>query len=214
MCFGDSNTQGCNLDGPWYGWNERWSSRLQYLLGFAEYRIIEEGLGSRETIFVDPFNPLTQGIEGLNMALGTQYPLDMIILSLGLNDSKKTFNVNAKGIVEGYEILINQIRSHSILHHYPFPQIFILSPPLLGNPRLFSCPAYDSDSNKKVEELIPLLKQYADNHHYLFFPISSVATVGSDQYHLTAEGHQAVASAIAPLIKEALQCKEVKIPRR
>jgi len=109
MCFGDSNTLGCNLDGPWYGWNERWSSRLQYLLGFEDFRIIEEGLGSRETIFIDPFNPLTQGLEGLDMALGTHYPLDMIILSLGLNDSKMTFHVDAKGIVEGFELLINHI---------------------------------------------------------------------------------------------------------
>ena len=52
------------------------------LLG-KEYRIIEEGMGGRTTVWDDPLEPLRNGLTFLPVALQSHQPLDLVILSLG-----------------------------------------------------------------------------------------------------------------------------------
>lgn len=55
LCFGDSNTYGyIPENGQRYPWGVRWTSLLNEMLGFDEYRVLEEGLCGRTTIFEDP----------------------------------------------------------------------------------------------------------------------------------------------------------------
>ena len=55
LCFGDSNTYGYKPDRTGrYDENTRWTGILQTKLG-TQYRIIEEGLCGRTTVFHDEF---------------------------------------------------------------------------------------------------------------------------------------------------------------
>ena len=92
LCYGDSNTFGSiPKENKRYSINERWTGRLQNILG-NDYRIIEEGLGGRTTVFDDPFEPGRNGIAYIEIALETHKPLDLIILALGTNDVKAHFS--------------------------------------------------------------------------------------------------------------------------
>ena len=54
LCYGDSNTWGQRPDNEArYAYYERWTGVLQQELG-AAYRVIEEGLSGRTTIWDDP----------------------------------------------------------------------------------------------------------------------------------------------------------------
>lgn len=52
LCFGDSNTYGLvPATTDRYGWGVRWTSIINEKLGLQEYRVIEEGLCGRTTVF-------------------------------------------------------------------------------------------------------------------------------------------------------------------
>lgn len=55
LCFGDSNTWGYDGESrERLPWGVRWTSLLQEKLNKEEYRVIEEGLCGRTTVFEDP----------------------------------------------------------------------------------------------------------------------------------------------------------------
>lgn len=66
LCFGDSNTFGYDtLKDSRFPWGVRWTSILQEKLG-SDYRIIEEGMGGRTTVWEDPIENLQSGNSGGN----------------------------------------------------------------------------------------------------------------------------------------------------
>ncbi|MDD3928780.1 MAG: G-D-S-L family lipolytic protein, partial [Sphaerochaeta sp.] len=68
LCFGDSNTFGTNPSGGRWSYEDRWTGILSGLLG-PSYRIIEEGMGGRTTVFDDPLEPNRCGKQFLPVAL-------------------------------------------------------------------------------------------------------------------------------------------------
>ena len=68
LCFGDSNTYGY-IPGHYekaparYPWGIRWTSLLNEKLGKEDYRVIEEGLCGRTTVFEDSFRAHRNGTE-------------------------------------------------------------------------------------------------------------------------------------------------------
>ena len=56
LCFGDSNTYGLipGTTNQRYGWGTRWTSILDDKVRTKGYRVIEEGLCGRTTVFDDP----------------------------------------------------------------------------------------------------------------------------------------------------------------
>jgi hypothetical protein len=65
LCFGDSLTWGWNpVDRGRYPFEKRWTGVLQKELG-KDYRIIEEGLNGRTTIWDDPIEGEKSGKKSL-----------------------------------------------------------------------------------------------------------------------------------------------------
>ena len=106
MCYGDSNTWGYNpATQQRYPRDERWTGVLQELLG-ADYRVIEEGLNGRTTVWDDPIEGYKNGREYLIPCLESQKPLDLVIIMLGTNDLKLRFSLPAYDIAEGAGVLV------------------------------------------------------------------------------------------------------------
>lgn len=127
LCFGDSNTWGYSPDLPRrYDVNERWTMILQSKLG-ANYRIIEEGLNSRTTVFEDPFEAGKKGLDYLQPCLESHHP-DLVVLMLGTNDLKSRFNVTASDISKGAARLVQVIQNfqHSFMDKPP--EVLLVSP--------------------------------------------------------------------------------------
>ena len=86
LCFGDSNTWGyIPGTGERYAPDIRWPGVLAAALG-AGYHISEDGLNGRTTGFDFPWADCRNGQSGLPYALLSQRPLDLLIISLGIND--------------------------------------------------------------------------------------------------------------------------------
>ena len=77
LCFGDSNTYGLiPKTTKRYDWGERWTSILQERVGKYGYRIVEEGLCGRTTVFEDRTRAGRRGDKILPVLLESHGPLD------------------------------------------------------------------------------------------------------------------------------------------
>lgn len=84
---------------------ERWICLLESLLG-EEYKVLEEGMPGRNTVFPDPiYEENFCGIDVLAPILMTHQPVDLLIIMLGTNDCRDMFNANPDLIARGMERL-------------------------------------------------------------------------------------------------------------
>ena len=132
LCFGDSNTYGY-IPGHYekaparYPWGIRWTSLLNEKLGKEDYRVIEEGLCGRTTVFEDSFRAYRNGSEMLPAILETHQNVELVILMLGTNDCKAVYGTTPEIIGRGIEKLIRQLREYA-----PESQLLLVSPIHLG----------------------------------------------------------------------------------
>ena len=107
LCFGDSNTYGL-IPGTTrrYDRETRWTGILAEKLYDRGYRIIEEGLCGRTSVFDDATRDGRNGAKVLPMLLETHAPLDQVVLMLGTNDCKTYNHASADRIGKGIEKLI------------------------------------------------------------------------------------------------------------
>lgn len=105
LCFGDSNTWGLiPKTNKRYEWGVRWTSLLNESLNDKKeggYRVIEEGLCGRTTVFDDPLRDGRNGVKILPTILETHNPVDIVIIMLGTNDCKTVYNASAEFIGQG-----------------------------------------------------------------------------------------------------------------
>lgn len=203
LCFGDSNTFGTN---PFTGgrWPEevRWTGILQQRLGRG-FRVIEEGLGGRTSVWDDPLAPDRNGRSMLPMLLDSHKPLDLVIIMLGTNDWKARFHALPEDIACGIGQLAALVRTHPFGEGYGIPKVLLVSPVLLGKDVEHSVyPGFLNEAAEKSGDLAPLVKTQADLQNCLFFDAASVAKPSeTDMLHMEESGHAALASALSQLIQ-------------
>nr|WP_330390789.1 GDSL-type esterase/lipase family protein [Anaerostipes sp. 494a] len=110
LCFGDSNTYGL-IPGTSerYNWSVRWTGILDQSLSQKGYRIIEEGLCGRTTVFEDPLRDGRKGTAIFPTVLETHQPLELVVLMLGTNDCKTVYDASSNVIGKGMERLVDQV---------------------------------------------------------------------------------------------------------
>lgn len=201
LCFGDSNTYGLIPgNGGRYGWEKRWTGILNERLGLNEYRVIEEGLCGRTTIFDDPLRDYRNGVKMLPAVLETNPDIDIITLMLGTNDCKTVYGASAEVIGRGIERLIGIIRRYQAN-----AEILLISPIHFG--RKVWKPEYDPEfsvSSIAVNEgLAAVYERIAKRERIHFLDAASTAKPSeADQEHMDETGHAALAQAVYGRILE------------
>ena len=178
LCFGDSNTYGL-IPGTTrrYDRETRWTGILAEKLYDKGYRIIEEGLCGRTSVFAD-----------------------VITLMLGTNDCKTYNHASADRIGKGIEKLIQQIRKAD-----PAIDILLVSPIELGED--VWKPGFDLEFNQHSVKVSKQLKQtylkIAWKYGCDFLAASDVAKPSkADMEHMNEKGHKNLAKAIESFLVE------------
>ena len=201
LCYGDSNTWGFNpLTMNRFEIDERWTGILGKKLS-DKYRIIEEGLNCRTTVWEDPVDGgHKSGREYLIPCLDSHRPIDMVILWLGTNDLKKRFSLAPSDISTGAEVLVNIIKKSASGIGGNAPEILLLSPTPVGKPVDFHEMFEGAEEkSKKLHELyFQLAKQY--NCRY-FNPSEVISVSGIDGIHFEHESHRILAGKLATIIE-------------
>ena len=200
LCFGDSNTYGLIPNTTKrYSFEERWTGRLQQLLGYEDYHVVEEGLCGRTTKFTEKKRQGRNGTKMLPFLLETHHPIDKVILMLGSNDCKEEFHAEPEDIANGIEQLIIQIRLHN-----PKTEILVVSPIELGEhvwEERFD-PAFHPHSVEVSKGLKEAYKQITEKYYCDFLAASDFARPSKeDEEHLDIPGHQMLATILYRKVK-------------
>ena len=201
LCFGDSNTWGYDGESrERLPWGVRWTSLLQEKLNKEKYRVIEEGLCGRTTVFEDPLRDGRKGTALLPTLLETHAQVDVITLMLGTNDCKTYNHASADRIGKGIEKLIQQIRKAD-----PAIDILLVSPIELGED--VWKPGFDLEFDQHSVKVSKQLKQtylkIAWKYGCDFLAASDVAKPSkADMEHMNEKGHKNLAKAIESFLVE------------
>jgi lysophospholipase L1-like esterase len=178
VCFGDSNTWGyvAGSGGERYPREVRWPNRLQELLG-ADWEVIAEGLNGRTATFERADSEGRNGLPYLLPCLLSHAPVDDVVIFLGTNDVNFMDDDRVGRCVAR---LVDVVRGSQAGpgHTAPWPLV-VCPPPFDGHALAASyaewldCDLLDLDG------------------------IASYPTVNDDVEHLDADGHAAVADAVA-----------------
>lgn len=205
LCFGDSNTWGDPPGGIGrFDFEIRWPGRLQLELGDS-YRVVEEGLCGRTTVYDDPFVSDRNGAKHLPILLESHAPISLLILMLGTNDLKAVFNLSPFLIGKGMEHLVGIARKSEL----PIEEILVVSPPHINR-------TGNLETGLTFEGAIPKSKELAQYYQYVaaqfgvrFFDAATVAEASViDGVHIDEAGHAALAKAIAGEIQRFVVAQE------
>jgi len=201
LCYGDSNTWGHNpVTQDRYDKFERWTGQLSLALS-VDYEVIEEGLGGRTTVWDDPIEGYRNGYDYLIPCLESHKPLDLVIISLGVNDLKKRFSLSAYDIAEGVRVLVQVVQKSNAGPMNSAPQILLLSPPPLG--KLTSYAEMFEGAETKSRKLAEQYSRVATELECSFFDISTVLVPSDlDGVHYEKDGHAKLGQAIANRVVE------------
>ncbi len=204
LCFGDSNTWGYNPStGERFDHDHRWPGVLRNELGEG-YRVIEEGLNGRTTVWDDPFHGgYKNGKDYLIPCLASHKPLDMVILFLGTNDLKMRFSLTPSEVTHGIRVLTDIIlKSDAGLDGKP-PELLLIAPPLVKTARNFT--RFSEEFEKGEEKSVKLGEYYrevAEEYGCNFLDASQVVKSSEiDGIHLEEEEHIKLGYEIAGIVK-------------
>ncbi len=205
LCYGDSNTYGFDAaTNGRFPWGVRWTSVVQKRLG-EDFRVIEEGLGGRTTVWEDPVENRMSGREYLLPCLGSHWPLDLMVLMLGTNDLKARFGLEAFDIAAGAENLVCMAKDFFRKVGKDTP-ILVLSPIEVAE-EIETLPFCDilggSSAVRRSRDFPRYFRQMAERNGCEFLDASDYAKPCSlDGLHLDAESHQRLGEAVAAKIAE------------
>lgn len=203
LCFGDSNTYGLIPGtGGRYAWGIRWTSILNEKLGMKNYRVIEEGLCGRTTIFDDPLREGRCGVKELPNILETHNPIDLVIIMLGTNDCKTAYRASAELIGGAVSRLIDQIHDYA-----GTSKVLLISPIHLGQYIWKS--EFDAEFSAASigvsKKLSGVLRKVSESENVYFLDASAYAKPSdTDQEHLNENGHRLLAEAIYQKVTEII----------
>ena len=195
LVYGDSNTWGLNpINGERYNENIRYPRVVEKLLN-ERYRVIEEGLCGRTTIYSDYNRVGRPAIDFIDVLLESHNP-DYLVIMLGTNDYKISNARSLDDLRSAMERLIIAIRR--VYNN----RIVLISPIYLDK----NIKALDSDFDDLSYFLSinakKVYKDLADKYELNFIDASLFSTFGSDGEHMTQSSHIRLANAIKDVILE------------
>lgn len=204
LCYGDSNTYGyVPGDGDRYPEHVRWTGRLQSMLGDG-YKVYEQGLNARTTVYDDPFEAGKNGLTSLIPTLMCYEMVDVVILMLGTNDMKEYFQPTVEKLKTNVGKLVVEIQNYYQQIYKQEPQIILMAPPEIG-----IWPGSDNSQQYwdwviSTSRCFPeIYKEIADEHGVDYFNTQELVKPSEiDNLHLSADSHKALATALYKKIKQ------------
>ena len=182
--------------------NQRWPGILELNLKKQEedVRVIEDCLNGRRTIYEDSIRPGRNGLIGLGQRIEINSPLALVILMLGTNDFQANHDHTALDAKNGMRVLINEIRNTTLEPGMKMPEILVIAPPPILEPK-GDIAAKFKGAEKKCIGLTEAYKDLSKEMKCHFFDAASVTTSSKvDGVHFDIDQHLNFGNAISEFI--------------
>jgi lysophospholipase L1-like esterase len=199
VCFGDSNTWGTNpFDWTRYPIENSWPGVLSKRLG-KNYRVIEEGLPGRTTVWEDPLGEHRSGKEYLLPCLLSHQPIDLVVLMLGTNDLKVHFHATAEDIAAGAGMLVQMIQNSKTGPGGGAPLVLLIAPPPILEVEITG--EMFANGAEKSKKFGHYFARIANEHGCAYLDAGEIIqSHPNDGIHLGEDAHQLLGLAIAEKI--------------
>ena len=204
LCYGDSNTWGFDPEtGERFGEDTRWPGVLRRELGEG-YRVIEEGLPGRTTVWADPIEgEHKDGRAYLRPCLESHRPLDLVTVMLGTNDLKARFGLSASDIAQGAASLAEMALRSGCGPGGGAPAVLLVAPPPVG--RLTEMAEMFEGSEEKSLGFSEHYRRFAEGCGCEFLNAAEVIVSSDvDGIHFDAEEQRKLGGAVAARVREIL----------
>jgi lysophospholipase L1-like esterase len=203
LCYGDSNTWGFDPAAQdRFPIEVRWTGVLARELG-SGYRVIEEGLNGRTTIWDDPIEEWRNGKTYLLPCLWSHQPIDLIAIMLGTNDLKERFSVSAYDIAAGAGVLVNIALRSGAGPNGGAPKVLLLAPPVVA--KLTDYAEMFEDAEAKSKKFAQHYQRVAKQRGCHFIDTAQIVVSSNlDGIHLEADQHRKLGLAVAARVREIL----------
>jgi lysophospholipase L1-like esterase len=204
LCYGDSNTWGSDPEtGERFPEDVRWPGVMRTKLG-DDYRVIEEGLPGRTTVWNDPIEgDHKNGRTYLGPCLESHSPVDLVTLMLGTNDLKARFGCSASDIAQGAASLAEMVQRSGCGPGGAAPVVVLISPPPVAT--LTDMAEMFDGASEKSGQFSEHYERFAEQYGCEFFDASTViASSDVDGIHLDAGEHRKLGEAVTGLVVELL----------
>jgi lysophospholipase L1-like esterase len=205
LCYGDSNTWGSDPEtGERFPEDVRWPGVLARNLGEG-YRVIEEGLPGRTTVWNDPIEgDYKNGRTYLMACLESHRPIDLITLMLGTNDLKARFGTSASDIAQAATSLAEMMLRSGCGPDGGAPVVVLISPPAVA--KLTDMAQMFEGAEAKSMQFPEHYERFAEQKGCEFLDASQIIVSSDvDGIHLDAGEHRKLGEAVAERIKRILQ---------
>jgi lysophospholipase L1-like esterase len=185
----------------------RWPGVMERTLAASghEVRVIEDCLNGRRTVWEDPFKPGRNGRSGIEQRIEVNSPLALVILMLGTNDFQSVHQFTASQSAQGLATLVQAIRQAPIEPGMPMPEILIVAPPPIVQPKGAMAPKFEGAAQRS-SGLAAALLAVANECGCEFFDAGTVTpTSRVDGVHLDADQHEVLGKAIAQVVSSRLR---------
>lgn len=202
LTFGDSNTHGTMPTSRWgeggrFDAATRWPGVARHALGTG-WTVIEEGLPGRTS---HPFpdavmGPAMNGPLGLQIALNSHQPIDVLTIMLGTNDCKTAFGLTADGIAGQIAGLLAIAKDPQVLTAHGGFEIMLIAPPIIREEGIYVEGLMHAAAKSAA---LPALYAALAQHNHIHFLDASVliTTCAEDGLHFDAAAHRTLGRAVA-----------------
>ena len=208
LCFGDSNTWGCNPLGGRFDHKTRWPMAMKILLNEGcptndpDFWIIEEGQNGRTTCREDFVDGDRNGFRHIIPVLESHQPLDMVVVMLGTNDLKPRFSPVPLDIALGVKKIVIAIQNSRTGHNNIAPKVLVICPPPTVDAPAFK-DMFGDASIELSKQLPPFYRRITEECGVLFLNAGEVIQSSkTDGIHFDAEEHLKLAKAVAEIVRE------------
>lgn len=203
LCYGDSNTYGFSPeDGGRYPEHIRWAGRLKMMLK-DEYKVYEQGLNGRTTVYDDPDESGRNGLTTLLPTLMCYEMVDIVILMIGTNDLRLCFDPTEEKLRNNVAKIVDEINGYYSKIYKQTPRIILMAPPEIGVwPGSTDSHDYWDFVISTSKRFPDIYKEIADEKGTDYFNTQTVVTPSEiDNIHLSADSHKALAAALYEKIR-------------
>jgi lysophospholipase L1-like esterase len=207
LVYADSLTWGI-IPGTRRRWphDQRWPGVMEFALNqpALQVRVIEDCLNGRRTVWDDPFKPGRNGLVGLEQRIEIHSPLAVVVVLLGTNDFQSVHPYNAWQSAQGLAALVRAIRRAPIEPGMPTPEVLLVAPPPIGEPKGPLASKFQGAAAKSVGLAEEYGRVAAEEGCHFFNAGTVTGSSAVDGVHLDAEQHAVLGRRIAEVVRPLL----------